>query len=160
MYYLYLITCLALLFSFCADRKKSIKALKTAYKKFLNILPGFLMMLIMISFVLYLIPDRTIVHYLGERNNKIISVGSAVLLGSLTLMPGFIAFPLCGILLKKGVSYMVLSAFSTSLMMVGILTYPVEKAYFGVRVTVIRNIISLLIAVFTALIIGLYFGEL
>jgi uncharacterized membrane protein YraQ (UPF0718 family) len=75
-------------------------------------------------------------------------------------MPGFIAFPLCGILLKKGVSYMVLSAFSTSLMMVGILTYPVEKAYFGVRVTVIRNIISLLIAVFTALIIGLYFGEL
>jgi uncharacterized membrane protein YraQ (UPF0718 family) len=160
MYYLYLATGVALLLSFCVDRKKSLKALKISYKKFINILPSFLMMLILISIVLYFIPDKTIMNYLGNSNNKIISVSLGLLFGAITLMPGFIAFPLCGILLKKGVSYMVLSALSTSLMMVGVLTYPVEKAYFGVKVTIIRNLISLLIAILTALAIGFFFGEL
>lgn len=75
------------------------------------------------------------------------------------MMPGFIAFPLCGILLKKGVSYMVLSALSTTLMMVGVLTYPIEKEYFGMRVTVIRNVMSFIIAVIVAFITGIFYGE-
>ena len=97
--------------------------------------------------------------YLGN-NDKFIGVILASFFGSITLMPGFIAFPLCGILLKKGVSYMVLSAFTTTLMMVGILTYPVEKEYFGVKVTIIRNAISFFIAIIVALSIGFFFGEL
>ena len=75
-------------------------------------------------------------------------------------MPGFIAFPLSGILLNKGVSYMVLSAFTTTLMMVGILTYPIEKEYFGVKVTIIRNIISFFIALAVAIMTGIFFGEI
>jgi uncharacterized membrane protein YraQ (UPF0718 family) len=159
MYYLYLATTLILLLSFYADRQKTFLALKISYKKFINILPSFLIMLISISFVLFFIPDRIILHYLGN-NNKFVSSILALLFGSLTLMPGFIAFPLCGILLKKGVSYMVLSAFSTSLMMVGLLTYPVEKEYFGVKVTIIRNLISVLIAIIIALAVGFFYGEL
>jgi len=46
------------------------------------------------------------------------------------------------------------------LMMVGILTYPVEKEYFGVKVTIVRNVISFGIALIIALIIGICFGEL
>jgi uncharacterized membrane protein YraQ (UPF0718 family) len=84
----------------------------------------------------------------------------ASLFGSITIMPGFIAFPLSGILLNKGVPYMVLSAFTTTLMMVGILTYPVEKEYFGVKVTIIRNIISLFIALAVAMMTGIFFGEI
>jgi len=75
-------------------------------------------------------------------------------------MPGFIAFPLCGILLKKGVLYSVLSAFSTTLMMVGVLTYPIEKEYFGVRLTILRNIMSLFIALVVALMTGIFFQEI
>ena len=55
---------------------------------------------------------------------------------------------------------MVLSAFTTTLMMVGILTYPVEIEYFGVKVTIIRNVISFFIALIVALSIGFFFGEL
>jgi hypothetical protein len=55
---------------------------------------------------------------------------------------------------------MVLSAFSTTLMMVGILTYPIEKAYFGTRVTILRNIFSFFIAITVALITGIFFGEI
>jgi len=63
-------------------------------------------------------------------------------------------------LLEKGVNYMVLSALTTTLMMVGVLTYPIEKAYFGAKITIIRNIISLLISFIIAIVIGLCFGEL
>jgi hypothetical protein len=55
---------------------------------------------------------------------------------------------------------MVLSAFTTTLMMVGVLTYPIEKEYFGGRVTIIRNLISLFIAFIVALITGVFFREI
>ena len=150
---------LAILLSAIANRKKTQEAVKIAVKKFLNILPAFIIMLILLSISLFLILDEMIVKYLGEAN-RIFGVLIASALGSITLMPGFIAFPLCGILLKKGVSYMVLSAFSTTLMMVGILTYPIESSYFGVRVTIVRNIISFFVALIVALMTGIFFGEI
>ena len=159
MYYLYFATGLALLISIIVDRKKTLTAIKISSKKFINIIPAFLTMLILVSIVLFFVPDKMISNYLGN-NDKFIGVILASSFGSITLMPGFIAFPLCGILLKKGVSYMVLSAFTTTLMMVGILTYPIEKEYFGVKVTIIRNAISFFIAIIVALSIGFFFGEL
>ena len=159
MYYLYSVTGLALLISFIVSREKTFSAVKIAFKKLAKILPAFLTMLIFVSIVLFFIPDKIILHYLGN-NDRFISLILASFFGSITLMPGFIAFPVCGILLEKGVSYMVLSAFSTTLMMVGILTYPIEKEYFGVKVTIIRNAISFFIALIVALSIGFFFNEL
>ena len=158
MYYLYIVTGLAVLISFIVNREKTLKAVKIAARRFVNILPAFLIMLILVSIVLFLIPDKVISAYLGT-NNKFIGVLLASFFGSITLMPGFIAFPLCGILLKKGVLYMVLAAFTTTLMMVGVLTYPIEKEYFGIKVTIIRNTISFFIALVVAVIIGIFFGE-
>ena len=159
MYWLYALTGVALLISLIINRDKTIKALRIFYKRFINILPAFLIMLILVSVVLFLVPDIVISKYLGAEN-KIVGVLLASFLGSVTLMPGFIAFPLAGILPKKGVAYMVLSAFTTTLMMVGVLTYPIEKQYFGARVTVMRNTISLLIALIVAVVTGIFFGEI
>jgi uncharacterized membrane protein YraQ (UPF0718 family) len=159
MYYLYIATGLAVLISFIANRKKTLEAVKISLKRFLNILPAFLEMLILVSIVLFLVPDRIISNYLGS-NNMLAGVLLASFFGSITLMPGFIAFPLCGILLKKGVLYMVLSAFTTTLMMVGVLTYPIEKDYFGTRVTIVRNVVSLFIALIVAVMTGIFFGEI
>ena len=158
MYYLYIITGFAILLSFIVNSKKTLMAIKIAVKKFVNILPAFLTMLIFVSVVLFLVPDKVISNYLGN-SNKFVGVTFASFFGSITLMPGFIAFPLCGILLKKGVSYMVLSAFTTTLMMVGVLTYPIEKEYFGIKVTIVRNVISFFIALIVALMTGIFFGE-
>ena len=159
MYYLYIATGLALLLSFIVNREKTFKAITIAIRRFVNILPAFLGMLILVSIVLFLIPDKLISNYLGK-NNIFIGVLFAAFFGSITLMPGFIAFPLCGILLKKGVLYSVLSAFSTTLMMVGVLTYPIEKEYFGVQLTILRNIMSLFIALVVALMTGIFFREI
>jgi len=158
MKYFYGLTAVLFLLSFCKSREKTSMALRMMVKKTTRFLPAFLTMLIMISIVLYVLPDKLISEYLGS-GNKVTGVLLASLFGSITMMPGFIAFPLCGILLKKGVPYMVISALSTTLMMVGVLTYPIEKEYFGVRVTVIRNVMSLIIAVIVAFITGILYGE-
>ena len=159
MYWLYAITGLALVFSLVASREKTLQALKISYRRFINILPAFLIMLVLVSIVLFVVPDVVISEYLGVEN-RFAGVLLASFLGSVTLMPGFIAYPLAGILLKKGVAYMVLSAFTTTLMMVGVLTYPIEKQYFGARVTIMRNTISLLIALIIAIVTGIFFGEI
>jgi len=159
MYYLYIITGLALVISLIVNRQKTLQALKIAARRFINIAPRFLVMLILVSIVLFVVRDEIIAKYLGI-NNKYIAVLLASVLGSVILMPGFIAFPLAGILLTKGVPYMVLSAFTTTLMMVGILTYPVESQYLGRKVTIMRNTISFFIALIIAAMTGIFFGEI
>ena len=159
MLYLYIITGLALVISFVINREKTLRALKIALKQFTNILPAFFLMLILISIALFLIPDEVITDYLGI-SNKYIALFVASVLGSAILMPGFIVYPLAGVLLTKGVPYMVLSGFTTTLMMVGVLTFPIERAYLGTKVTIMRNIISFFIALIVAIITGIIFGEI
>lgn len=159
MHHLYIVTGLSVFASFAASRTKTLKALKIAVKKFANIFPSFFVMLALVSITLFLVPGEIILHYLGS-DNKFASIFFALFFGSITLMPGFIAFPLSGILLKEGVPFMVLSAFTTTLMTVGVLTYPIEKEYFGAKVTIMRNLISLFIAIVVAVITGIFFGEI
>ena len=159
MIYLYGFTVLVLMVSAILNKKKTIKGLFIAWKRFRNIFPAFLLMFIFISVIVYYISDAVILKYLGG-TDKLSGTVIAYFIGSITLLPGFIAYPLCGVLLHKGVPYMVLAAFTTTLMMVGVLTYPLEKKYFGVKVTVIRNSISFIIALTVAAAIGFFFGEL
>ena len=157
--YLYAVVALALACSFFADRAKTYKALKITNKKFCKILPAFAGMLVLVSIVLTLVPNELVVRYLG-RSNMPTGTLVASFFGSITLMPGFIAYPLCGILLQKGVSYTVISAFTTTLMMVGFVTFPIEKKYFGTKVTIVRNLLSFFIALVVAVMTGIFFGEI
>ncbi|OQY08256.1 MAG: conserved protein, permease-related protein [Desulfobacteraceae bacterium 4572_123] len=159
MYYLYGLVFLSVMISFFADRDKTRRSVKIAFRKFIHILPAFAFMLIIVSIILSLLPNRIIADYLGG-SNMFEGVILASAIGSITLMPGFIAFPLCGILLSRGVSYTVLSAFTTTLMMVGFVTFPIEKKYFGTKVTIIRNGMSFFIAVIVAIMTGIFYGEI
>ena len=159
MYILYGLTAIFLIASIVASRRKTLQALTIALRRFLNLLPLFAVMLLLVSIVLFFVSDKIITQYLGVEN-KYLGLLLASLLGSLTIMPGFIAFPLAGILLNKGVPYMVLAGFTTTLMMVGVLTYPVEKAFLGTKVTIIRNSISFFIALCIAIVVGIFFGEI
>ena len=155
---LYILSFLALAASLIGSRKKTCEALQIAWRRFLKLLPPFLTMLSAVALVLTALPQEVFVRYLGGEN-LLFTTTAAGLLGSLTLMPGFIAFPLSGLLLKQGVPYIVLAAFTTTLMMVGVLTFPIERHYLGIRVALLRNLISLLIALIVAISIGIYFGE-
>ena len=158
MWFFY-VTGILLLLSFFADKKKTKKALFIAYKRFIIISPSFLIMLIFVSVILYLLPQEKIIMYL-DSDYHLVNVILAALIGSVSVMPGFVVFPLAGILKSSGISYMIIASFTTTLMMVGIVTYPVEKDFFGIKITVIRNIISLIMAIIVSIIIGLFYGEL
>lgn len=158
MWFLYVLTFAAFVASFFADRKKSVLAIKAAFNMFIEMLPAFIVMIIFVSSAVYFTSGFAIADLFSGKN-KILSVLIASFIGSITLMPGFIAFPLCGILLEQGVPYMVLSAFTTTLMMVGILTFPLEKMYFGTKVTILRNIAGFIIAIIIAVVTGIFFGE-
>ncbi len=159
MVILYIVTAVALTASLIGSRQKTLTALKLAAKRLARILPAFLTMLALFAVTITLLPQEVITRLMG-RESGALGVAIAAIAGSVTLMPGFIAFPLSGALLKQGVPYMVLAAFTTTLMMVGVLTYPLERQYFGRSVTLIRNGVSLLIALIVAVVMGLVFGEI
>jgi uncharacterized membrane protein YraQ (UPF0718 family) len=159
MLVLLIVTAVALIASLIASRQKTAAALKRAAKRFGNILPAFLGMLVLFAVTITLLPADVVSVLLG-RENPWVGVLVASVTGSMTLMPGFIAFPLCGALLREGVPRMVLAAFSTTLMSVGVLTCPLERQYFGWYVTIVRNVISLVIALIVAVAMGLVFGEI
>lgn len=153
------VTGILLLLSLFADKKKTKKALFIAYKRFIIISPSFLIMLIFVSIILYLLPQEKIIMYL-DSGYHLVNVILAALVGSVSVMPGFVVFPLAGILKSSGISYMIIASFTTTLMMVGTVTFPIEVTYFGKKVALIRNIVSFIIAIIVSIIIGIYFGEI
>lgn len=143
---LVILTAVLALVSFIVDRKKTIKGIQKGLKQFLKILPTLMSVIIIISVVLFFISGDLLKEYLGKDAGAVAYV-SAAALGSVSLLPGFIAYPLAGILVNSGVSYSVIAVFITTLMMVGILTIPIEARYFGLKTTIIRNTLSFLGAI-------------
>jgi len=129
--------------------------IKKGIGMFLKLLPVLLSMLALVSIVLFLIPDETLVKYMGEDSGSKGWV-TAALIGSVALIPGFIAYPLCGILVQNGVAYSIIAVFITTLMMTGFLTLSVEAKFFGWRISIIRNLISLAGALIIGLIMGFF----
>lgn len=152
-YLLYALAAAGLVVSFFKDRQKTKMALKKAWKAFENILPQFLAILVIIGLAFAILTPETITKLLGA-NSGIWGVLVASLIGSITLIPGFVAFPLAAALLKSGAGYMQIAAFVTTLMMVGIVTMPLEIKTFGKRATLVRNISAYAFSLIAALVIG------
>jgi uncharacterized membrane protein YraQ (UPF0718 family) len=141
------------------DSERTLRGIKKGIKKITKIAPVFINMIILVSISLYFFSDELILRYLGD-TNIFQSILLALGIGSITFMPGFVVFPLAGLLLEKGVSYVVLAAFTTSMMMVGVLTFQIEREYYGTKLTIIRNLMGLLMAIIVSGVIGIVLGGL
>jgi uncharacterized membrane protein YraQ (UPF0718 family) len=155
MIFLILVTISVVLISFFLDREKTFTGLKKGLRMFVSILPELLNILILVSVVLYLIPQSMLIRLLG-RDSGMTGISIAALTGSISLIPGFIAYPLAAILLKSGVSYGVLAVFITTLMMVGVVTLPLEAKYFGLKTALLRNGLSFLGALIIGILVGVF----
>jgi uncharacterized membrane protein YraQ (UPF0718 family) len=152
-YILYALAAAGLTISFFKDRVKTKMALKKAWKAFENILPQILTIFLIIGFALAIFPPETIQKLLGS-DSGFIGVLAAAVIGSITLMPGFVAFPLAAALLKNGAGYMQLAAFVSTLMMVGVITIPIERKTFGLRATLTRNGAAFVFSFLVAVVMG------
>ena len=151
---LYITVLLLLAISFYKDRQKTKQALKKAVKAFENILPEFLVVITLVGFLLAFIEPEIIANVIGTDSGWL-GVVIAAIVGSVTLIPGFVAFPTAALLLQGGAGYMQLGAFISTLMMVGIVTLPLEIKYFGVKLAIYRNLLAFLFSFLIAYIIGL-----
>lgn len=139
--------------SLAKDKVKTKQALKMAFGMGKGMVVSILSIVFAIGLILTLLPPTEIAAFLSDQSALLATIGGA-LLGAITLVPAFIAFPLVGTLVNAGVSVVPSVAFLTTLTMVGIVTFPFEKKAFGTKFTAIRNGLSFLFAIVIALVMG------
>lgn len=143
--------------SFLKDRNKTKMSLKKGWKAFENILPEFLVVILFVGTLLAVMDPDMISRLIGGDSGW----GGVILasvIGSITLIPGFVAFPTAALLVQAGAGYMQIAAFVSTLMMVGLVTMPVEFKYFGKKMTLYRNLMAFLFSFFVAYVIGKVVG--
>lgn len=150
----YLIAIILVIISFFKDKKKTKMALKKGFKAFNGIFPQFLGLITAVGILISVLNPDVISSIIGESSGWT-GVLLASIVGSVTLIPAFVAFPTASMLVENGAGYMQIAAFISTLMMVGVMTYPIEVKYLGKKVTLVRNLLSFLFAFFVALIIGM-----
>lgn len=128
--------------SWVRDREKTKQALLKGIRSLEALLPQLITVLVIISVGLALFNAEAITAALGP-STGMVGVLAAAVLGSVTLIPGFVAFPLAGQLLENGAGVLQIATFVSTLMMVGVVTLPVEISYFGRRTAVTRNLAAL-----------------
>ncbi len=136
------------------SKSKTLMSLKIAKGLFLSIFIQIISVMALIGLMLAVIPQQTIENLLGS-GNELLSTFYGALIGTVTIIPGFIAFPLSKSLYESGAHLIAIAAFITTLTMVGFATIPIERKYFGNKFTIYRNSLSFVFAICIALGMGL-----
>jgi uncharacterized membrane protein YraQ (UPF0718 family) len=106
-----------------------------------------------VAVTLSVLDTAAISRFLGS-GSGIWGILAASVIGSITLIPGFVAFPAAAALLAGGAGVTQIAAFVSSLMMVGLVTLPLEIKYFGKRTAILRNALSYLFSIAAAFFVG------
>ena len=147
----YTLTILLIIWSTYKDRTKTKQALLKGWHSFEKILPLFLSIFCGIGIILSFLTPQTIAYLLGSESGWHGTVLAAIV-GSCTVIPGFVTFPLARTLLQNGAGMLQIIIFISTSVMVGILTLPVEIQYFGKKVAYIRNTLAILFSFIIAFI--------
>lgn len=150
---IWVITAVLLLLSFVKDKSKTREALKKAFFMGRGMALSIFAVIFAIGLILAILPPEQIADIIGKQNVLVATIVAAAF-GTITLIPAFIAFPLIGTLVGAGVGIMPSVAFLTTLTMVGVVTFPLEKKEFGSKFAVTRNGLSFVFAIIIALIMG------
>lgn len=142
-----------LILSWAKSREKTMEALRFFRRAFLSLAPSIVAIIWTIGFILTFLPSGLVLNTIG-RNAGIIGVIIAASFGSIVLIPAFIAFPLAASFLRQGADVRAIAAFVTTLVMVGVLTAPLEVKFFGRRFTLLRNSLSFVMALVIAFVMG------
>ena len=156
-YILYGLAIALFIISYIKDKSKTKIALKKAFKSFENIMPQFLAIIIIVGIVLSILDTDTISKLIGSESGFLgVFLSSAV--GSIVLMPTFVAFSTADSLLKSGAGYAQVAALVSTLTLVGVMTFTLESQYIGKKAAFYRNFIAFLFSCIVAFFIGVILG--
>ncbi|QGU94012.1 permease [Clostridium bovifaecis] len=150
---LYGVALILLLLSYIHDKGKTKKALRRAWKSFENVMPQFLGIIFIIGIMLSVLKPEVISHIIGKESG-IFGVVLSAIVGSITMMPTFVAFPTADMLLKNGAGYAQVGALVSTLTLVGIITFSLEAKYIGKKATFYRNFLAFMFSFVVAFVIG------
>lgn len=150
--YLMLVAGLYLL-AFGRDKVRIVLALKNGGGALLNLLPFLLAIFALVSLGQEFLPMELIEGLLGQENS-----GLALLLGALagaiSVGPPLASYPIAGTLIAHGAWPPAVAAFILSFISVGILSLPFEAKIFSWRFALVRNGLTLLLAIILGLLLG------
>lgn len=152
-YIMYGLCIIIFIISFIKDKNKTKASFKKAFKSFENIMPQFLFIMLTISVILSIINPNTISSIIGN-DSGFLGTSLSAIVGSITMMPTFVAFSTGDSLLKSGAGYAQVAAMISTLTMVGVLTFPMESQYIGKKAAFFRNFIAFLFAFVVAFFVG------
>lgn len=150
---IYGIVGISLVFSGLKSPEKTSRAFVIAGKAFKKTLPSLLSVIGVIGLTFGLLTPETISGLVGAEAGLKATLIAAVI-GAITLIPSLVAFPLAASLLRAGATVMTISVFVTTLVMVGVMTAPMEMKLLGKPFTFLRNGLGLLAALMIAAIMG------
>lgn len=142
-----------LAWSFKKDVPKTKNTLKSAFFMMKEMLIDIIGIMAIIGWFLAIIPESSIKALLGNTNELISTLWGAAI-GTITIIPAFIAFPLSKSLYVSGANLTAIAAFITTLTMVGFATFPIEKKYFKTKFSIVRNISAFFMAIIIAILMG------
>ncbi|MGE0792686.1 MAG: permease [Candidatus Woesearchaeota archaeon] len=148
-----LLALILLVVAFFKDKQKTIKSLKITFKSFLKMLPLLIVIIIIIGLTFGFLPSEKISSILGTQTG-FLGVLITGLLGAILHIPAILAFPLSASILENGASITIVATFILTLTMVGIVTLPLEIKELGKKFALLRNVLSFVIAIFIAYIMG------
>ncbi|MDC7227888.1 MAG: hypothetical protein PQJ61_14070 [Spirochaetales bacterium] len=144
-----------LIFSVIKSRKKTKEGAKMAGKMLLNTFIEVAGIMAIVGLVLAALPPELIQKLLGNANTALSTISGAII-GTVTIMPAIIAFPLAKSLYISGAHLTAVAPFLTTLTMAGLATMPVEVEHFGKRFTIVRNGLSFVAALAIAFMMGVF----
>ena len=146
---LYLLTAVLYLVSYVKDKDKTKRAFLQGWKSLTNMMPQFLGIIIVVGVTLAVVKPDTISQILGNSSGAL-GVVLAAIIGSIVMMPTFVAFSTGDMLLKSGAGLPQVAALISTLTLIGIITIPMEAKYIGKKATLYRN----LAAFFFSILVG------
>lgn len=120
-------------------------------------MPQFLGIIFIVGIILTALSPATISGIIGEQSG-FLGVLIASIIGSITIMPTFVAFPTAALLIQNGAGYAQVTALISTLMFVGIVTFPLESKYIGRKATFVRNIVYFIYSILIAFVVGNLIG--
>lgn len=152
-YTLYAVAVILLTVSFLKNKSKTLLSLKRAQKMFVTVLPQFVSILLLVSFLIALLKPETIKSIIGTKSG-FLGMFISSLVGAIALVPVIITFPIASELLKNGAGIAQMAIFISTLTTVGFVTLQLETKYFGKKIALLRNMLFYLFSFITAYILG------
>lgn len=120
---------------------------------FLAVLPQFLAIVCIVGLILAFVDNDFLQNTIGSRSGFLGSLLSSFI-GSITLIPVLIVFPIASELLRNGAGLSQITIFICTLTTVGLVTLPLEKHYLGKKIAVFRNLFFYLSSFVISFIMG------